>query len=1304
MTPHYANNLSSDFLLKKLGSYFFLLLTSYFLLLTSASAQNANFSASPVTGCAPLQVYFTDLSTGNPTAWNWNFGNSVTSTFQNPTAFYFNPGVYTVTLTVTGANTDTEIKTNYIVVYDKPQANFTMSTDTACVGQVVTFTDASVIATNPNGAPIGSWIWDFGDGNTQAATSSPVTHAYSLPGNYQVNVIVTDVNGCGGGSMVHNIVIVPSPTPAFTADTLFACTPPLTVTFTNNSISSGQTTYTWNFGDGNTSTVPNLNPTVHTYTTSGSFNVTLIINQSGCIDSLLIPSYIIIQNITASFVATPTVVCSGQSISFNNTSAPAATSASWTFGDGNSSTTISPANTYNTAGTYTVTLIAGENGCFDTTTGTVLVNQTPVASFTADTMVACNVPFTVTFTSTGSGGTNYSWNFGDGGTSALQNPVHTYTASGVYSVTLTVTNSSGPCVTTIVMPNYITISPPIASFVHAPDSGCVPLTVNFLSTSTSLIDPIATYSWSFGDGSNSTTAATGISHTYTATGIYTVTLIIQTANGCSDTIVCPGCIHVGTPPFANFGIVEDTVCYGLPVNFLDSSTGNVTGWYWSFGDGGSSTQQNPTYTYGDTGTYQVYLIAYNNGCADTSVIKNVVILPPKAVFTYSLSCTNYYIVQFSDASEGADSLFWDFGDGSQDSSNILNPVHTYPVRGPFTVTLTAYNYSTGCFNSASASFTIAEPIASYTVNPDGCYPFTANFTSTSQDANTYWWNFGDPSTILDTSLISNPSYTYNNPAAYTVTFIITDVNGCKDTLQDTVKSLGPLPYFFADTLTGCRPLPVTFIDTSISDSVLVQWIWDFGDGTIDTTNNDSIIHIYTTPGNYAVTMTVKDTNGCMKIITINNYIQPTFPYPAFTVDTFACKGDLLTYTYTGTAVVPNTYLWDFGDANTSTLQNPTHAYTNDGLYIVSLTVTDINGCDSTLTDTVRILKPTANFSWAIDTMLCNNLVIDFTDLSTGFVNAWSWNFGNGGTSTGQNPSAIYSSGGIYSVTLIVTNAGGCIDTIVMDSIINVPFPTGSFSLTPTSGCNPLTVCFNSISINTINYFWDFGDGGTASIQNPCHLYTNAGQWIPHLILEDTLADGSPCQTVVYPPDTVLVTNIINVSLSGPSVITVPADSIIAVTATYSGGVPPYTYYWTPATGLNCDTCTSVLIIGTGDTIVYTFIIYDSSGCIGKDSIFILSEPCLQEKLIPNVFTPNGDGYNDIFYIPGVCPGDKYSLQIYDRWGVLLFTTTLRNNGWDGRTNAGIQAKDGTYYYVVSMHVKQPTEEDRIYKGFVELIR
>jgi gliding motility-associated-like protein len=582
----------------------------------------------------------------------------------------------------------------------------------------------------------------------------------------------------------------------------------------------------------------------------------------------------------------------------------------------------------------------------------------------------------------------------------------------------------------------------------------------------------------------------------------------------------------------------------------------------------------------------------------------------------------------------------------------------------------------------------------------GCYPFAPVFTSTSQDANTYYWNFGDLSTTADTSVLNNPTYTYNTPGAYTVSLIITDVNGCKDTAASVIKSLGPIPSFYADTLTGCRPLPVTFHDSSISDSTLVLWNWNFGDGTTASTTKDSIIHIYTVPGQYNVTMTVKDTNGCAKSITINNLIQPTFPYPAFTLDTFACAGDLLTFDASATSAVGPDYSWDFGDGTIINTTSPvvTHAYVNDSYYTVKLTVTDTNGCDSTIIYKTRILKPTANFNWSVLNAGCGTLQVAFQDSSQGFVSGWDWNFGNGANSNLQNPIYTYTQPGMYNVSLTVTNLGGCKDTVYKDSIIVVAGPVGTYSFSPTTGCNPLTVVFIANSANAQGYIWDFGDGIVVnSGDSISHTYTQQGSFNPVLVLEDTLSNGTPCLLpATNLTGTVSVTNVMNVSLS-PMILYLPQDSFGIVTPAVSGGVSPYIITWSPSTNITCGSCAQVQVMGTGDTVRYVFMVKDNSGCIGYDSLLVYSNPCVEKSVIPNVFSPNGDGRNDFFFLPGICAGEDYSLEIYDRWGNLLFSSTSRNDVWDGKTTRGEPASEGTYYFVAKV-------KDASYKGFLQLTR
>ena len=1258
-------------------------------------AQVANFSASPTSGCAPQTIGFTDLSTGAPTSWLWNFGNGNTSTAQNPQAIYSTAGQYAVKLTVSGGSTKTET----ITIYATPDAGFTLNKDTSCVGKTVNYTDASIVS--PGGAAVNTWAWDFGDGNTQTVTTGTVSHAYNTAGTYTISLIVTDLHSCPSQAKTETISIVPFPTPTFTTSPVFSCQAPLTVNFTNTSAFVGPTTYTWHFGDGASSV--QKNPT-HAYTTPGSYKVTLVVNQNGCIDSLVVPNMVNIQNMNANFTATPTVVCSGQSVTFTNTSTPASTSASWNFGDGTTSTLINPAHTYTTAGSYTVSLSATDaKGCADSIKSIVSVNQTPVAAFSANSTQSCSVPFAVTFTNNSTGATAYTWNFGDGSNSIAANPIHTYTASGTYTVTLHATNAGGTCSDSLRKNSYIIISPPIASFTATPDSGCVQLQVGFTSISTSALDPITSYSWTYGDGNSGSSTIATINNTYTASGIYSPQLIVQTAKGCLDTFLCKNCIKAGTPPAAYLANPPDSICYGNPVMFSDSSIGAVA-WHWIFGDGATSPLQNPMHVYGDTGTFHVKVVAYNNGCTDTSKSKSVIVLAPKAQFSYALSCVNNQKVTFLSTSEGADSLVWHFGDGSVDTSSHntnTNPVHTYTTLGAETVTLIAYNYKSQCADSIKSSFTIAQPIASFTVKDSiGCYPFTAVFTNTSQDSIKFQWNFGDSANpTTDTSTKANPTYTYHNPGKDIVKLIITDINGCKDSTSKTLKTLGPIPYFSSVPLKGCRPLNVMLKDSSKTDSTLLQWNWNFGDGTsIGSTSIDSIAHTYSVNGTYTIKMVVSDKNGCKDSITKNNYVQVTFPIPAFTRDSFSCKGNLLTFNSTGTAIGP-TYTWNFGDGVSNTTHNSsvTHAYATDNLYTVSLTVKDTNGCKDSLKETVLILKPTASFSTAVSSVKCGNATVSFTDLSTGGpFTSWYWNFGDGSSSPQQNASHTYIAPGTYNAYLIVTNAGGCTDTLQQNGIVVVPGPIGTLSYTPTKGCNPLTVHFTATSSNSQSYLWDFGDGTVITGSDTItHTYTQlGGPYNPQVLLSLGLCQLAA--TNLSGPITII--NTVNVTLNH-SVLMLSQDSTAIVNATAGGGVSPYTYSWTPTNGISCNnsSCSSISVTGTGDTLKYTLVAFDHKGCEALTSLLIISDPCIDKAKIPNIFTPNADGRNDNFYIPGVCADEDFYLQIFDRWGVLLFSATQRNRVWDGRLNDGNEAPDGVYFFIVNV-------SGNTYKSFVHLVR
>lgn len=250
----------STFTLKKTGLIIVLLT---FLGFSSKAQLSAQFSATPLSGCAPLVVNFTDLSTGNPTQWRWDLGNGTISFLRNPSATYFLPGQYNIKLVVQRpGGIDSIIKSQYITIHPQPVVSFSASAQTGCFPLPVQFTDLSTTA---NGT-IDQWQWDFGDGNF-GNTQNP-SHVYTAAGNYNVSLAVTNSHGCFRNlTNVQYIQIANGTTADFTNNIPNSCTPPVNINFQNLSTGTGTLTYAWNFGDGGTST--QFNPS-HNYVTQAA--------------------------------------------------------------------------------------------------------------------------------------------------------------------------------------------------------------------------------------------------------------------------------------------------------------------------------------------------------------------------------------------------------------------------------------------------------------------------------------------------------------------------------------------------------------------------------------------------------------------------------------------------------------------------------------------------------------------------------------------------------------------------------------------------------------------------------------------------------------------------------------------------------------------------------------------------------------------------------------------------------------------------------------------------------------------------
>jgi gliding motility-associated-like protein len=1078
----------------------------------------AKFTATPISGCSPLLVSFTDQSTGNdPTKNRWDLGNGTISFLPNPSVTYFNPNTYTVRLIVSdGVKFDTLVKTQYITVFALPNINFSGTPLTGCFPLPVNFTDAST----PGSGTLTNWQWDFGDGNISNVKDAP--HVYKASGNYNVTLKATNSNGCSNVlSKPQYVKISTGVTANFTNSLPNTCNPPAIINFQSTSTATGVLSYQWNFGDGGSST--SADPS-HTYNSSGSYPVTLIVTSSGgCTDTIKKNNLINLTTVNAAFTSANNA-CLGTAINFTNTSSPAPLSTQWYFGDGTTSNNINATHSYASTGTYQVKMIANFGGCIDSALKTIVVNPVPVADFSNPISIACKGPLNVPFTNLSTGANSYLWNFGDGNSSTQPNPSNNYLFEGGYTVSLTATNSFG-CNSTVSKPGSVTIKAPKAVINGLPHFGCAPYTHNFSSTVTA-VDAVVGYEWDFGDGTTSTFSTP--QHTYNTAGSYNIKLVVTTSGGCTDTVFVPNGIVVGTKPAANFVANPRDVCAKFPINFQDLSTGSVTNWLWDFGDGGSSTDQNPSHKYQDTGYFNVQLIVWSDGCPDTIRFLNYVhITPPIAKFNSAFICGKYKERTFTDASIGADEWLWDFGDGT--TSTDQNPSHTYADTGYYKVTLTVKNYKTGCDDFSEQVLELINEKAKFSFSDSVICKYNSitfkALDNTAAKINSYNWDFGDGFTGSG----ATATHQYNTAGTYSVQLVITDIQGCKDTLIKPFKIVvnGPTANFAANIPNSCSQSAVSFNDYSFSDgrNPIKKWVWNYGDGIIDTLLSGPFVHSYAAPGNYNVSLLLIDSIGCIDSIAKASAMTISKPVANFTaIDSLSCPNTPVQFINNSTG--PGlTFIWNFGDGTTSTAASPSHTYAaKDSAYTIKLLVFDQYGCSDSISKSnfVSIKIPVANFTVTDSISSCPPLLVAFTNTSKNYKNV-NWIFGDGTSTTISDTtlSHYYTNPGLFIAKLEIVGQGGC--TASAQKTISIRGPVGVFSYGPADGCQPLKVNFKANTKDRLSFVWDYNDGSTLATKDslPSHTYTIPGIYLPKMIL----IDSNGCKVPITGKDTIKVNGI-----------------------------------------------------------------------------------------------------------------------------------------------------------------------------------
>lgn len=1012
-----------------------------------------------------------------------------------------------------------------IGLFAQPFANFSASSVTGCSPLSVSFTNTTTGASSN-----AKYQWDFGNGNS--STNKNAAAIYSTEQTFVVTLSVTDNNVTSIKSM--NITVFKNPSPSFTVNSASGCTP-LNVTFTStSSLGSGTTGfYYWDFGDGTTLDFDSTQQTVsHSYT-SGQYSVRFEVKtNTGCLPVLLTQNSFIkvLSKPISAYTRSKAYLCSaGDAITFTNiSSAAAGASYLWKFGDGTSSTEVSPTHIYSTIGTFNDSLIVtNANGCSDTS-----FSPTPVysASFITDFVIpksglcaGSNINFT-----------NISkpipdvanWYF-SGQAAAVSgiNVSKVFAKEGNYTIKLV--NLYGTCLDSISKSITILPSLSIAGFTVSSLSLCGGKTSVKLTDTTHSTTTL----WNL-EGASDTLTTNPASFTFSQDSIYNISLFVTNSGGCTASIMQPVFvthIPVTITSTSNNPQSNSSGCPGLKVNFLPTPSSNIKTYSWNFGDSiRTSTDPSPTHTYDSIGIFPVELIYTTlDGCTDSTFLRNVITFSkpvPAFISANTDQCGGG--VQFFDLTpKPVTNWFWYFGDSTSSGGNAYNsvntnqnPKHFFYDSGYYDIKLVATN---GTCSDSITNFKyqhIKAPIAhidsvSFTCSGDrntvliwSSYKYVVNGT----------WDFGDKSTPIPVDTSIHPvSHHYPTTGVYET--VLTTTNGAcipKDTLWIPILSKQN-PKLNASVTSICANDTLSvFIDTSTlaknpvaTDSNYYNiYQWQYGDASVFTTGLSQPYNWYYSnlgtltgliPGKTNIRVITQSENyGCLDT---SNYINLTVkgPVAGYSVKTpKECFKQPLSFTDSskknfGVPIVK--WEWDFGDNTYDTLTlvsngNTTHIYAKPKGYATSLKVIDNDGCYniSQQGDSALPSGPKANFRWS-PSYIITGTTATFTNTTNTFednqVN-YFWTFFSDGTkSSSRNTSHAYNASGTDSIQLIALNPqNGCRDTVAYNISIKKVFALFTIKTKyAKKTCPPMQAVFTSHSVNSDMLSWDFGDGSNKSI-------------------------------------------------------------------------------------------------------------------------------------------------------------------------------------------------------------------------------
>lgn len=1138
--------------------------------------------------------------------------------------------------------------------------------------------DAPAIPLNASGNNLLWYNVPSGGTGSNVAPTPPT----SAPGTIDYYVTQTDNNGCESNRSLLNVVIHPNAKALFTPPVSIYC-PPFQITpeaVGLHEYPAQNSQYTWYINGvfaGNGVLFPGYTIPL----ANDSVDIKLVATSShGCQPDSMSHKFFTYKLPNPSFKVDKTDGCGPLSVLITNTTEDIGLYwYEWDFGNGQTSTAVQPGNiiflpnpSYRDTTYYVKLKMLSVCDTLVVQKG-IHVKSRPKALFTPDHTTGCS-PMKVTFKNTSRGiGNTYYWDFGDGHsdvTNTLEDVQHTFFTSVVdtFFVRLIVVNECGNDTlqyAVITAPNTIKLN----FAMNGPDhSGCIPHTVAFINNSSGA----STFQWDFGDGNFLSTSKNidTVYHTYLAAGNFRVSLRAQ--NNCSDTTAFDN-ITVYPKPKAAFTATGNRVCIGDVISFSNQSE-LATSYQWEFGDGATSVLENPVHKFVVPGIYSVKLKVFKSNapgsiCIDSTVQQMQVVNSLPGTFSMSDSVADCapLTVRFFNQTLPSVTALWDFGDGTSAAGD--NATHTYNYSGTYNVTLTV-TVSGGCRYITTKTVTVRGP--SGKLNYSGgyyCSPEKVRLEVIATNTTSFQWDFGDGTTLTTTEPVVYHSYA--DAGNYIPSVSLKGTTSCEYFIKgiDTIRIDKIEAGYTILQQKTCGNTQVTFRDTShvFAGKRVVKW--DFGDGSIAI--GGTVVHDFKSTGDYVVEMIVESNSGCADTVrnTINFHVNNK-PVISLEADASACAN--LPVVFSGNVQSPDSLSmlqWDISNGAKATGARFNYVFANPGTYQIRFIAGTVYGCYDTAYHTI-VVKPSPVVKAGPDVTICKGNSVQL-NASGAIQYQWSplqWL----SCTTCANPVVAPEISTPYVVAGF--NNVGCPDYDTVNVTVIQPFRLGTsgndsicigqsaslmvsgaatYKWTPSTSLSSTTISNPIANPSVTTTYRVIGYDGHNCFNDTAFLVVAVGQY----------------PTIELGPDQIFSTGTL-----------LPLNSVVT-----NGPVRKWT--WSPAADLDCAGC-AIPVAHIKKDITYTVEIKSAYGCSASDSIHIKVFCESAQVFVPNAFSPDGDGVNDVLMVRAKGIAMVKSFRVFNRWGQIVFE---RNNfqpneltyGWDGKVG-GRPEPPGVYVYTAEV--------------------